>query len=117
VQRSGWISRQGESSYSSSPSSERGAGGGTTATTEWGILSPPVGEGGGGVDLGAATVMGGGVGALLELDFLLLAPKSRVGGGIGGLLELLLHTLVASVYLSLDYLHFRSILCFIIIIG
>jgi hypothetical protein len=49
-----------------------------------------VGEGGGGVDLGAATVMGGGVGALLELDFLLLAPKSRVGGGIGGLLELLL---------------------------
>jgi hypothetical protein len=82
-----------------------------------GLLSPPVGEGGRGVDLGATTVMGAELGLCWSSIFLLLAPKSRVGGGIGGLLELLLHTLVASVYLSLDYLHFRSILCFIIIIG
>jgi hypothetical protein len=32
----------------------------------------------------------GGVGALLDCDFLLPAPTFQVGGGIGGLLELLL---------------------------
>jgi hypothetical protein len=83
ARRSGWISRQGESSYSNSLSSERGREGERLQPPNEGSSLHPWEKGVEGW-IGCRNSDGGGVGALLELDFLLLAPKSRVGGGIGG---------------------------------